>query len=106
VVLFWPEKFTSPPHIKQGSAWFMSDYLSMSLEINRLNEIIAERNSQLDKAIGVIEFYANQSNWMGWHRDVDTIRSCDLSPAKATEDGFDIMLGGKKARQFLEEFNL
>jgi hypothetical protein len=50
-----------------------------------------------------LEFYADQANWVGYHRHVDTIRSCDCEPGKALEDGFDILLGGKKAREALKE---
>lgn len=49
-----------------------------------------------------VEFYAKQSNWMGWHRDVDSM-PFDTEPAKAISDEFDIMLGGKRARQCLKE---
>lgn len=57
-------------------------------------------NKKLREAL---EFYAKQSSWMGYHRDVDTIAPSDCEPAKAIEDGFDILLGGKRAREALKE---
>ncbi len=66
---------------------------------NEIDDLLAE-NAKLRECV---EFYAKQSNWMGYHRDVDCIRPCDCEPEKADEDGFDIMLGGKRARQVLKE---
>lgn len=74
--------------LKDGSYW-LSDIEKLQAENAKLKECV--------------EFYANQSNWMGWYRDVDTIRSSDCEPAKSIEDDFDILLGGKRARQVLKE---
>ena len=53
------------------------------------------------EAVEVIGFYANERSWGGYHRDVDTIMD-DSSKAKAS-DGFDINLGGRRAREFLKK---
>ena len=62
---------------------------------------LKEENAKLRECV---EFYADQSSWMGWHRHVDSMPH-DTEPAKAISDGFDIMLGGKRARQLLKELN-
>ena len=61
---------------------------------------LQEQNANLKK---VVEFYASEDSWSGWHRDVDVIKN-DTEPAKAA-DGFDIMLGGKLARQTLKDLD-
>lgn len=63
-------------------------------------ELERAKNKKLRDAL---DFYAKQSNWMGYHREVDTIIRSDCEPAKAFEDGFDIFLGGKRAREALKE---
>jgi hypothetical protein len=76
-------------------------------ESERLNgearKELTKLRATLDESIKVIEFYGSQSSWMGYHRDVDIIASSDCSPAKSIEDDFDIMLGGRRAREFLSK---
>ena len=76
--------------------------------LDKIKEVIAhykdkikELENENAKLRNTVEFYASEDNWMGWHRDVDAIRN-DTEPAKAA-DGFDIMLGGKRARQTLKD---
>lgn len=71
--------------------------------ITLYKEKIKELEKENAKLRNTVEFYASEDNWMGWHRDVDAIRN-DTEPAKAA-DGFDIMLGGKRARQTLKDLN-
>lgn len=71
--------------------------------MSELYDLIKKLKEDNTKLVEALKFYASQANWMGWHRDVDTIRSSDCEPAKAIEDDFDIRLGGKLARQVLKE---
>lgn len=78
--------------------------------IDKIKEAIAcykdkikELQKENTKLKNTVEFYASEDNWIGWHRDVDMIRN-DTEPTKAN-DGFDIMLGGKRARQTLKDLN-
>lgn len=68
-------------------------------EADEVNRLQAE-NKKLREAL---EFYANQTSWMGYHRNVDIIAPSDCEPAKALSDDFDILLGGKRAREALKE---
>ena len=78
-------------------------YQSTILELQEQVLVLGKLQDENSKLRDCVEFYAKQSNWMGYHRDVDVIRSCDCEPTKADEDGFDIILGGKRARQVLKE---
>lgn len=73
------------------------NYLSAvkpSTIISLIDELIESRK--------VIGFYAYKNHWIGYHREVDTIRD-DHEPSKA-DDGFDIQLGGKRAREHEKKF--
>ena len=67
-------------------------------ELEKDNKVLKKK---LGEAVGVIGFYANKQNWMGYHREVDTIMY-DSEEAFAESDGFRISLGGKRARAFLK----
>jgi hypothetical protein len=72
-------------------------------EIQSLKSQLSEALSELKREMECVDWYAEQSSWMGYHRDVDTVASSDCEPARAQEDGFEIMLGGKRARQRIKE---
>ena len=65
---------------------------------------IKKLEARLLEANKVIGFYSRQENWMGYHRHVDTINRSDITPDKAIEDGFDIQVGGKRAREYMKKF--
>lgn len=71
--------------------------------VNIYKQKIKELENENKKLRNALQFYASEDNWLGWHRDVDMIKN-DTEPAKAY-DGFDIMLGGKMARQTLRDLD-
>lgn len=106
------DKFKMLEEIEKLQSEFETLVVEYEQEIERLQNYVIvgyeqgikelkEENAKLRECV---EFYADQSSWMGWHRDVDSMPR-DTEPAKATSDGFDIMLGGKRARQLLKELN-
>jgi hypothetical protein len=86
--------------VKKMFGFLIDDKFVSHEELALEFEKLQAENKKLREAL---EFYADQSSWMGYHRDVDTIRPCDCEPAKAREDEFDILLGGKRAREALKE---
>ena len=71
--------------------------------VNIYKQKIKELENENTKLRNALQFYASEDSWLGWHRDVDMIKN-DTEPAKAS-DGFDIMLGGKMARQTLKDLD-
>jgi hypothetical protein len=76
---------------------------STILELQERTLVVGKLEAENKKLREALEFYANQTSWMGYHRSVDIIARSDCEPAKALSDDFDIFLGGKRAREALKE---
>lgn len=98
------DELTSVLDLKKETIVEMQNaYETLNAHDEMLIATVDKLKEENKKLVEALKFYASQANWMGWHRDVDTIRSSDCEPAKAIEDDFDIRLGGKLARQVLKE---
>ena len=64
--------------------------------------IVQEIITRLIESEKCISFYANQDNWMGYHRDCTYISNDDVK-TKASDD-FDIIIGGKRAREYQSKY--
>ena len=69
-------------------------------EINRLTKQLDEVTKVKERYEEALEFYANQDSWIGYHRDCTNILNDDVK-AKCKSDDFDIIIGGKRAREAL-----
>jgi len=95
------------PYSNLGDSTARTNYFifqaGMKTGFREAEEELTKLRAALDESIKVIQFYGSQSSWMGYHRNVDIIASSDCSPDKSREDDFDIMLGGRRAREFLSK---
>lgn len=88
----------------------MTDYLSLSLEINKLEEQLKETREKLQKALGVVGYYADIDSWHSLL--TESIKYHRIGPediGDGTHDNGcgtdDSGVGGKRARDFLKEIN-
>jgi hypothetical protein len=77
----------------------LNHYTSEVVKRDRQNEQLKEK---LDIAEDALEFYSDKKNWLGYHREVDTIIREDREKDFAESDGFEIWIGGKRAREALK----
>lgn len=57
--------------------------------------------AQLERAENDLRYYANKSSWIGYHRDcTSVVDDCVIDKAS---DGFKIVVGGKRAREYFKE---
>ena len=79
-----------------------SDSLEDHQEYKRMTyQLIKDLREENARYREALEFYANQNSWIGYHRDCTSILKDDVK-AKAKEDGFDIIIGGRRAREALK----
>lgn len=66
-----------------------------------LEQQLKETQEQLDRAVEVIEFYANKGNWCGYHKNREEINPDDSERFSHDHWGYETV-GGKKAREFIK----
>jgi len=99
----WPSEEEVKSYLNSGNVDVLSydDVNSFEEGFNAAIRWLRSRMKAVpNEVVEALEFYANRDNWCGYHREVDTIPD-DSEPAKA-DDGFDIQLGGKRARAALK----
>lgn len=79
----------------------MSDYLSLSLELNRVEQQLKETEEKLQRALGVIEHYGALNAWI-WTRGTLCYNTIHEDDCEYVNDFASEPIGGKRARQFLQ----